>query len=305
MKSIKVKVKVKPKDHEPLSALSATSKEFEALLSNVGRTLSEISPVLEVSAMMLKNAPPVLDVSAMMPKIAPPVLDVSAMMPKFAPPVLDVSAMMRKNAPPVLDVSAMMPKFAPPVLDVSAMMPKFVPPVLDVSAMMLKNAPPVLDMIALRRSVLPVLDMSEMLARIDSAWLAGLRSIKRALFANLARRVRERYHQYLNGGEPLPSAVYACISLLELFAGSRRAAAHVFGISLPVLRRMGYLSSEVGDFLTARKFTPWQKLRPHTKQEVAWLESTMQKVVARVEDLGDGAHAPALITMADLPRLAG
>ena len=64
-----------------------------------------------------------------------------------------------------------------------------------------------------------------------------------------------RYHMYLDGRDPSLAAMgYMCLSVLEAKAGkSRRSAAQQYNVAEKVLQKLGHLTLEVGDPLTARK----------------------------------------------------
>lgn len=114
-----------------------------------------------------------------------------------------------------------------------------------------------------------------------------------------AESILARYDGYRNGREPLQSMAYFCLTFLEAKAGSRKDAQEAYRIDLPVLSKMGELTSTRGDSKTARKANA---LQPLTSVEYAWLEAAVKMLIWRVGD-SRGPGALPLITMADLPTL--
>lgn len=111
-----------------------------------------------------------------------------------------------------------------------------------------------------------------------------------------------RYRGYLDGREPLLSMAYFCLTVLEIMAGDRQAAARTYRIKKDVLDKMGELASHRGDRATARKVT--RTMQPLTSPEAAWLEAAVKALIWR---LGDSRDTSTLrwITLADpdLPPL--
>lgn len=113
-----------------------------------------------------------------------------------------------------------------------------------------------------------------------------------------------RYQGYLEGREPLANMAFACLTLLEGNAGTRKRAARQYAICPEVLDKLGYLTSEVGDDRTARKLKRRKEPRPHTPREIAWVEAAIKASIRRV---GQWAFDPEAswpqLTMGDLPKL--
>ena len=123
-----------------------------------------------------------------------------------------------------------------------------------------------------------------------------------------AEMMWHRYDRYLNEPEPSLAAMgYMCLSVLEASAGKsrRQAATKQYNICEKVLQKLGYLTSEVGDPLTARKAPKTGTFRPHTQAERMWTEAAVRALILRV---GQWAADPdkqlPKLTMADLPPLA-
>jgi hypothetical protein len=112
----------------------------------------------------------------------------------------------------------------------------------------------------------------------------------------------DRFQQYKRRGEPLASAAYFCLTLLELRGGGRKGAAAHYGISFEVLRTLGELTGDIGDAMGARKAKVghW---RAFTNREVAWTEACVKAIIRRVGELAAGAMNLPTITMANLPKL--
>ncbi len=115
----------------------------------------------------------------------------------------------------------------------------------------------------------------------------------------------DRFDGYKAGREHLPSMAYFCLTLIESRhegRGRRRreAAAKALSIGLDVLDKLGDLSTERGDTLSARKMTSDPK--PFTSAEVEWLEACIRALIRRMGEIASD-HAPKLLTMDQLPKL--
>ena len=111
-----------------------------------------------------------------------------------------------------------------------------------------------------------------------------------------------RFRQYERGGEPLASAAYFCLTLLELRGRDRKGAAAHYGISSTVLDRLGALTGNIGDAKGARKAKA-KHWRPFTNREIAWTEACVKAMIRRAGELAAGAMNLPTITMANLPKL--
>ncbi len=113
-----------------------------------------------------------------------------------------------------------------------------------------------------------------------------------------------RFQGYRYGREPLSSMGYVCLTVLEASAGGRKQAASRYGIDVQVLRKLGYLTSEIGDPKSMRKATSGNTVRAHTPAEVAWVDAVIRRLIRRV---GEWAFDPKgvrpTLTMADFPHL--
>lgn len=111
-----------------------------------------------------------------------------------------------------------------------------------------------------------------------------------------------RWISFRAGKEPLQSMAYFVLTLIESSAGSRREAAQVFQIDLPVLSTIGRLSSTKGDGTTARKAGPSTPLQELSGAEKHWLKQTVRRIIHR---LGEHASRAPLtpITLTDLSTL--
>lgn len=114
-----------------------------------------------------------------------------------------------------------------------------------------------------------------------------------------------RYQGYLDGGEPLQTMAYFCLTVLQGPAKNRSKAAKRYGVSNSVLDELGKLSSEFGDSRTARKVPDAQNLRPLTERESRWVEAVIKALIRRV---GEWAASPdaarTVLTMSDFPPLS-
>jgi len=116
-----------------------------------------------------------------------------------------------------------------------------------------------------------------------------------------------RYQGYVGERELLISMAYWCLSVLETSASGkdrRKAAARKYRIDLPVLAKLGELTANVGDDLTARKKHTGSQNRPPTAAEIAWIESAVRALIRRCGEYSfDAAHQWPVLTMSDLPPL--
>lgn len=118
----------------------------------------------------------------------------------------------------------------------------------------------------------------------------------------------ERFELYRREPRLLTWMAHYCLTTLEASVGTkkdaRRQAAKRYRIEFDILKRLGHLSSEVGDASLVRKRIPGQVLYPLTPAEVAWMEAVVKRLIQRV---GEWAADPTanwpLITMGDFPRL--
>jgi hypothetical protein len=111
------------------------------------------------------------------------------------------------------------------------------------------------------------------------------------------KKLWDRFSKYLAGGESLPNMAYCCLTLLEGKKGGRKAAATKYQIQYAVLDKLGELSSERGDNLTARKITP--RTSPFSEKERNWTESAIKTIIRHLATRSAGTR----LTMADLPPL--
>jgi hypothetical protein len=111
-----------------------------------------------------------------------------------------------------------------------------------------------------------------------------------------------RYERAAQGGEPLSSAVYACLSLVQRRFNGKRKVATALDIDLPVLDKLGELTATVGDFETARKFDDRSTLRAHTAAEVRWLHAAVRALIRRMAEYdADPKAGLRPLTLSDLP----
>ena len=69
------------------------------------------------------------------------------------------------------------------------------------------------------------------------------------------------------------------------------------------MQKLGELTSERGDAMTARKYAPRvPPLHPLTPQEEEWIRAALRAIIRRIGMIGTGvAFGP--LTMGDLPQL--
>ena len=101
----------------------------------------------------------------------------------------------------------------------------------------------------------------------------------------------QRYMRYKQSREPLLSMVYFCLSYFEDAAGTgakgrqrRKMAAEALGVEEVVLRRLGELTSTLGDGDSARKKNPQSKGRGPTAEEKEWIETTVKLLIRKTAE---------------------
>jgi len=114
-----------------------------------------------------------------------------------------------------------------------------------------------------------------------------------------------RFQQYVNEREPLPSMAYFCVTVVEMYANGKTAeAAKQFCISKRVLSHLRELCSNRGDETEARKPNSNKSFSPLTDEEKSWVVAVVMQLILRV---GQHAYNPQQIlrelTMNDFPML--
>ena len=113
-----------------------------------------------------------------------------------------------------------------------------------------------------------------------------------------------RLQQYLDRKDLLATTGYACLSAIQAQATGRGKASNQYRIDRDVLDKLGELTSEVGDELTARKFDASSSKRAHTPGERNWLVEAVKMLIRGVAEYEHNPGAPLKqITLADLPKL--
>jgi hypothetical protein len=110
-----------------------------------------------------------------------------------------------------------------------------------------------------------------------------------------------RYEGYRRGKEPLAAMAYFCLTVVEA-RGGRKKVAKELNIEPELLRKLGELSSNVGDPREARKLSG--SGRAHTDREKKWLEAMVLALIRRLGEYDfDPTAKLTTVTMADLPNL--
>jgi len=118
----------------------------------------------------------------------------------------------------------------------------------------------------------------------------------------------QRYNNYLDGKEPLPSMANFCLTLVENKAGKkgkkgkREYAADLFKIDKPILKMLGNLTANRGDSMTARKIPEEGDLIPLSGKEIEWIKAAVKILIRRMGELANIQSAQR-ITMKDLPKI--
>jgi hypothetical protein len=113
-----------------------------------------------------------------------------------------------------------------------------------------------------------------------------------------------RYEGYKQGRELLLGMAYACLTFLEAQVRGRVNAAKTYAIDVAILRKLGDLTTNLGDERTARKFHMQSARRPPTPQEAAWIDAAIRMIIRRVaEHAADPTANWPKLSMSDLPPL--
>ena len=119
----------------------------------------------------------------------------------------------------------------------------------------------------------------------------------------------QRYNNYLDGKEPLPSMAYFCLTLIENKAsrkgkkGKRKSAAKLFLIDEKILDTLGNLTTNRGDPKTARKVPEkGESMIALSDKEGKWIEAAVKILIRRRGELSN-IQTAKLITMNDLPKI--
>jgi hypothetical protein len=110
-----------------------------------------------------------------------------------------------------------------------------------------------------------------------------------------------RFQKYVEGQEPLLSMAYFCLTVVQAIAGNRSAASKKYCIDLKVLNKLGELTAQRGDALSARKALG-KKYEPLKGSEKTWIETAVKYLILR---LGTEAKREGLawIKFVDLPSI--
>lgn len=113
----------------------------------------------------------------------------------------------------------------------------------------------------------------------------------------------KRYQGFLKGREPLLSMGYFCPSLLQSTVGGRNNAAATYSIDLPVLDKLGALTSERGDASEARKIDQRSQITPLTGYERRWIQEAIKILIRRKAEYDfNPAATLSQITMSSFPE---
>ena len=114
------------------------------------------------------------------------------------------------------------------------------------------------------------------------------------------RSLWNRLDSYLRGHEPLPSMAYFCFTLVRDMGGGMHKAPDYFRVSHKVLKRLGRLTSAVGNHEIGRKAG---LDRSHTAVELEWIEAVVKALILRAGEVAAGKSNLPLIDIAQFPRL--
>jgi hypothetical protein len=90
-----------------------------------------------------------------------------------------------------------------------------------------------------------------------------------------------RYQAYFEGRESLLSMAYYCLTFVERLAGGgSQRASKKYKISNKLFEKIGSLTGEAGDYLTARKAEGPPK--PLSQEDLRWLDAAIRLIIRRV-----------------------
>lgn len=105
-----------------------------------------------------------------------------------------------------------------------------------------------------------------------------------------------RYRRFLEGGELLLTMAGYCLSYLEDGKSHKHAAKH-YNIDLQILDKLGDITANAGDELTARKRS--KKSRPLSNSESGWVKAAIKAIIKHLATRQPGQT----LKMSDLPPL--
>ncbi len=105
-----------------------------------------------------------------------------------------------------------------------------------------------------------------------------------------------RYRRFLEGGEILLQMASYCLSYLQDGKSRKQAAKH-YDIDLRILNKLGDITANAGDELTARKRS--KKSRPLSNNDSAWINATIKAIIKHLATRQPGEK----LKMSDLPPL--
>jgi hypothetical protein len=116
----------------------------------------------------------------------------------------------------------------------------------------------------------------------------------------------DRYCMYCEGRTTLPDAANYCLTVLELSAGSRKAAriaaSRRFAVALPVLKKLGELAASKGGKEARKADAAHAEFTPTERD---WLTKVIPVIIQRAAEVAFDPNASRpQITMTDLPALA-
>lgn len=121
------------------------------------------------------------------------------------------------------------------------------------------------------------------------------------VFTSDVKSLWQRYRAFKEGKEPLLSMTYFSLTLVVSMAENLKQAARALNIDEAILRKLGELSSNRGDQLSARKISA--RVQPLTALEEMWIEHAVRAMILQA---GRSSNEPSNIRlcMADLPSLS-
>ncbi len=113
-----------------------------------------------------------------------------------------------------------------------------------------------------------------------------------------------RLKSAMQGKEPVLSMAYMCLSVLEVSANGRDAAAKKYSIDREVLNKWGKLVSTKGSEKEARKAPKQGNFVPLKTEEKTWIIVLIKRVIVRLGNYAyDSNQSFSKISFSDLPSL--
>jgi hypothetical protein len=89
---------------------------------------------------------------------------------------------------------------------------------------------------------------------------------------------------------------YAILTRVESMAGGRKKAAKMFAVDVAILNKLGDLTANRGDAMSARKFDQGTQLRSMSRQKEQWIDDLIRRLIVRMGERAAGVPDKHLLT---------